>query len=84
MRLKLQRYYLIVTYRPGKEILLADALSRAYLPNKEAVNSIELPETMSRLAISTERKTRFIKETKIKYSNNLNAKHNTICQKKIK
>ena len=63
MRLKLQRYDLIVTYRPGKEKLLADALSRAYLPNKEAVNSIELPETMSRLAISTERKTGFIKET---------------------
>ena len=43
MRLTLQRYDLIVIYRPEKEILLVDSLSRAYLPHKEAVNSIELP-----------------------------------------
>ena len=63
MRLKFQRYDLTVTYRPGKEILVADELSRTYLPHKEAVNSIELQEPISRLSISTERKSRFIKET---------------------
>ena len=31
MRLKLQRYDLQVNYRSGRELLLADALSRAYI-----------------------------------------------------
>lgn len=32
MMLKVQRYDLNVTYKPGKELLIADTLSRAYLP----------------------------------------------------
>ncbi len=32
MRMRLQNYDLKVTWRPGKELLLADTLSRAYLP----------------------------------------------------
>ena len=34
MILKIQKYPLVVTYRPGKELLIADTLSRAYLPNE--------------------------------------------------
>ena len=32
--LKIQKYPLVVRYRPGKELLIADTLSRAYLPNE--------------------------------------------------
>ena len=64
MRLKLQRYDLEVKYRPGKELLLADALSRNYMPYEEHVNICTTErETMARLAISDERMKRFIKET---------------------
>ena len=64
MRLKLQRYDLEVRYRPGKELLLADALSRNYMPYEEHVNICTTErETMARLAISDERMKRFIKET---------------------
>ena len=34
MILQIQKYPLIVTYRPGKELLIADTLSRAYLPDE--------------------------------------------------
>ena len=61
---KLQRYDLEVRYRPGKELLLADALSRNYMPYEEHVNICTTErETMARLAISDERMKRFIKET---------------------
>ena len=36
MLLQLQRYHLNVVYKPGKELLIADTLSRAYLPNEPA------------------------------------------------
>ena len=36
MLLQLQRYHLNVVYKPGKEPLIADTLSRAYLPNEPA------------------------------------------------
>ena len=35
MLLRLQRYDFIVKYKPGKEMVLADTLSRAYLTNQE-------------------------------------------------
>jgi hypothetical protein len=35
MILQIQKYPLVVTYRPGKELLIADTLSRAYLPDKD-------------------------------------------------
>ena len=34
MILQIQKYPLVVTYRPGKELLIADTLSRAYLPDE--------------------------------------------------
>ena len=34
MRLKLMKYQFNISYLPGKHMILADALSRAYLPNK--------------------------------------------------
>ena len=34
MLLQLQRYSLNIVYKPGKELFLADTLSRAFLPNK--------------------------------------------------
>ena len=36
MLLQLQRYHLKVVYKPGKELLIADTLSRAYLLNEPA------------------------------------------------
>ena len=68
MRLKLQRYDLQVNYRPGMELLLADALSRAYIEEtntkEEQVNTLHvLSQPMSSLAISKERLARFVKET---------------------
>ena len=35
MILQIQKYPLVVSYRPGKELLIADTLSRAYLPDNE-------------------------------------------------
>ncbi|XP_048255340.1 uncharacterized protein K02A2.6-like [Haliotis rufescens] len=58
MWLHLQKYDLQVTYRPGKELIVADALSRAYLPANDNwfdetefdVNFIsQLPFTSSRV-----------------------------------
>ena len=53
MRLKLQRYDLKVNYRPGRELLLADALSRAYIEEtntkEEKINTLHvLSQPMSR------------------------------------
>ena len=36
MILQIQKYPLTVTYRPGKELLIADTLSRAYLPDEKS------------------------------------------------
>ena len=36
MLLQLQSCHLNVLYKPGKEVLIADTLSRAYLPNEPA------------------------------------------------
>jgi hypothetical protein len=35
MLLRLQRYTFTLKYKPGKELIVADALSRAYLPNSD-------------------------------------------------
>jgi hypothetical protein len=35
MILQIQKYPLVVTYRPGKELLIADSLLRAYLPDED-------------------------------------------------
>ena len=43
MLLRLQKYNLIVKYKKGREMLLADTLSRAYLPE---VNATEFPREL--------------------------------------
>lgn len=40
MLLRLQKYQLVVTYKPGKEVLIADWLSRAYLPDTGRLDKI--------------------------------------------
>jgi transposase InsO family protein len=44
MLMRLQRYRLSVTYKPGKELFLADTLSRAYLRNEMQISTVELEE----------------------------------------
>ena len=68
IRLTLQRYDLKVNYRPGRELLLADALSRSYIEEtntkEEKINTLHvLSQPMSSLAISKERLARVVKET---------------------
>ena len=56
MRLKLQKYDLKVKYRKGTEILLADALSRAYIPNEKEEKVCNIKnEQMAKLAIRKKR-----------------------------
>lgn len=63
MLLRLQRYSLKVTYRPGKVLHLADALSRAY-PNKQREDmlekDIEVNMITSQLPMSDEKLQKFI------------------------
>lgn len=66
IKLSLQKYDLTVRYKPGKQLLLADALSRSHL--EETSNTNELLEAhvcmiMENLPISIERKEEFVKET---------------------
>lgn len=67
MKLNVQKYDIKITYKPGKELLLADALSRAYLkessPNleEELEDQICLLETS--LPLSINMKKEFIEET---------------------
>ncbi|XP_028839495.1 uncharacterized protein K02A2.6-like isoform X3 [Denticeps clupeoides] len=42
MLLRLQRYDIEVTYIPGKDMLLADTLSRSYLPEHASGDSVEM------------------------------------------
>lgn len=41
MMLRIQKYDLTVVYVPGKDMLLADTLSRAYLPEYPSLSSVE-------------------------------------------
>lgn len=41
MMLRIQKYDLDVVYVPGKDMLLADTLSRAYLPECSSYGSVE-------------------------------------------
>lgn len=67
IKLSVQKYDLRVTYKPGKELLLADALSRS--PLNDTSNADELLEmqvcTISQdLPISVEKKQEFVNETR--------------------
>ena len=58
MLLRLQKYDICVTYVPGRDMLLADTLSRAYLPenNKEDIETeVETVNMIDHLPISAER-----------------------------
>ena len=41
MLLQLQRYSLYIVYKPGKELFIADTLSRAILPNKPSTEELK-------------------------------------------
>jgi len=41
MILSIQKYSINLVYRPGKQLVVADALSRAYLPNQPEDNTYE-------------------------------------------
>ena len=68
IRLKLQRYDLLIKYKPGKELLLADALSRAYINNEKLNLEKEIEAQVCLLEesfpISLSKKEEFINETK--------------------
>jgi hypothetical protein len=54
--LQLQRYNFELVYKPGKELFIADTLSRAYLPNKETEEEDDEEfEVMEILCISERR-----------------------------
>ena len=67
IRLRLQKYDIEVKYKPGKELLIADALSRAY--SKEEIKSLskeietQVCRVVEYLPIPLERKEGFQKET---------------------
>ena len=63
MRLRLQQYDIKLSYIPGKELVIADALSRNYL--EEISDTDIIPEVISTisLAVSDARKERIIEET---------------------
>ena len=41
MLLQLLRYSLNIVYKPGKELFIADTLSRAFLPNKLSTEELK-------------------------------------------
>ena len=63
MRLRLQQYDIKLSYIPGKEFVIVDALSRNYL--EEISDTDIIPEVISTisLAVSDARKERIIEET---------------------
>lgn len=66
MRLKLQKYDLEIKYKPGKELLLADALSRNYLTvetQKDAEVEAQVFLLLESFPISIEKKQEFQKVT---------------------
>jgi hypothetical protein len=68
MMLSLQKYRLDVQWKPGKEMYIADALSRIYLSNEnEALDSteydIEIYSLMKHLPVSPEKYQKFQQET---------------------
>ena len=66
MLLKLQRYNIILRYKPGKELYTADTLSRAYLPNTDKEDEelvLCVHQAIARLPVSDKKLTRLRLET---------------------
>jgi hypothetical protein len=70
MLLRLQRYDFIAKYKPGKEMVLADTLSRAYVPNSEPDESYMEDEVeyhthsvLHRIPVSTDKLEKIREET---------------------
>ncbi|XP_036345642.1 uncharacterized protein LOC118754876, partial [Rhagoletis pomonella] len=67
IRLRLQRYNITVKYKPGKELFLADALSRAYCIHEKLDLEKEIETqvclVMESFPISLDKKDQFVKET---------------------
>ena len=67
MKLNVQKYDLIVSYKPGRELFLADALSRAYLNETKSniQDDIEAQVCLieENLPVTIERKQEFINES---------------------
>ncbi|RXN39425.1 dynein heavy chain axonemal [Labeo rohita] len=64
MMLKLQRYNLNVVYKRGKELYLADALSRAHLPSTDGADTSEDYDVMTVEALSSRRTEELRQETR--------------------
>lgn len=67
MMLKLQRYNLHVIYKRGKQLYLADALSRAHLPSTDWADTIEDYDVMTVEALSSRRIEELRQETQADY-----------------
>ena len=62
MRLKIQKYNVTIKYRPGKELFIADTLSRAAIPSKEATPEIQI-SVIEQIPITNARLQQVRKET---------------------
>lgn len=67
MMLKLQRYNLHVIYKRGKQLYLADALSREHLPSTDWADTIEDYDVMTVEALSSRRIEELRQETQADY-----------------
>lgn len=67
MMLKLQRYNLNVIYKKGKELYLADALSRAHLPSTDWAETSEDYDVMTVEVLSSRRMVELRQETQADY-----------------
>ena len=61
--MRLQKYQVNVQYKPGKEMYIADALSRAYLPVTSSSDKEIEAQVISNLPVSNEKLEEFRKET---------------------
>ena len=68
MCLKIQKYDIEVIHKPGKEIVIADTLSRAYIQDKQTEDVLpDVIATIS-LSISEDRRNKLIKEVENDYT----------------
>ncbi len=61
--LKLQRYHLNVIYKRGRELYVADALSRAHLPSTDTPEAIEDYDVLALEGVLSSRRIEELKQT---------------------